>query len=102
MLVIGTRQKIVQDTDAKDDALSDDDEAIKPQMEGPSNDALAKFTDFSKSAQSFVITIAHPLHSVVPYTSDEQATAATKNANLKLLFRLAKFYMVDEGERLSH
>ncbi|KAF9495210.1 timeless-domain-containing protein [Pleurotus eryngii] len=80
VLVIGTRQKIVEETDAKDDALSDDDEAIKPQMEGPSNDALAKFTDF-----------------MVPYTSDEQATAATKNANLKLLFRLAKFYMVDEA-----
>ncbi|KAF4603011.1 Topoisomerase 1-associated factor 1 [Pleurotus pulmonarius] len=79
LLVIGTRQRIVEETDAKDDALSDDDEVIKPRLEGPSNDALAKFTDF-----------------MVPYTSDEQATAATKNANLKLLFRLAKFFMVDE------
>lgn len=97
MLVIGTRQKIVEETDAKDDTLSDDDEAIKPRLEGPSNDALAKFTDFSKKDRTFVVTIAHSLHPVVPYTSDEQATAATKNANLKLLFRLSKFYMADEG-----
>ncbi len=48
LLVIGTRQRIVEETDAKDDALSDDDEVIKPRLEGPSNDALAKFTDFSK------------------------------------------------------
>ncbi|KAF7439837.1 Topoisomerase 1-associated factor 1 [Pleurotus ostreatus] len=79
-LVIATRQKIVKETDADDASSDDDDEAIKPRLEGPSNDALAKFTDF-----------------MVPYTSDEQATAATKNANLKLLFRLAKFYMVDEA-----
>lgn len=36
-------------------------------------------------------------YKVIPYTSDEQADAATKNPNLKLLFRLSKFYILDEG-----
>lgn len=42
------------------------------------------------------LTIIFP--SVIPYTSDEQADAATKNPNLKLLFRLSKFYILDDGE----
>jgi len=35
---------------------------------------------------------------VIPYLSDEQADAATKNPHLKLLFRLAKFFILDEGD----
>ena len=35
---------------------------------------------------------------MIPYTSDERADAATKNPNLKLLFRLSKFYILDDGE----
>jgi replication fork protection complex subunit Tof1/Swi1 len=35
---------------------------------------------------------------VIPYLSDEQADAATKNPHLKLLFRLAKFFILDEGQ----
>ena len=36
--------------------------------------------------------------SVIPYTNDEQAEAATKNSHLKLMFRLVKFLVLDEGE----
>lgn len=36
---------------------------------------------------------------VIPYISDEQADAATKNPHLKLVFRLISFYILDEGSR---
>jgi hypothetical protein len=39
-----------------------------------------------------------PFNLVIPYLSDEHADAATKNPHLKLLFRLAKFYIQDEGK----
>lgn len=38
---------------------------------------------------------------MIPYISDEQAEAATKNAQLKLMFRLVKFFILDEGEFVS-
>lgn len=34
--------------------------------------------------------------SVVPYLSNDQAEAATKNVHLKLLFRLSKFFLREE------
>jgi len=33
---------------------------------------------------------------VIPYLTDEKADAATKNPQMKLLFRLAKFFILDE------
>jgi hypothetical protein len=35
---------------------------------------------------------------VIPYISDEQANAATKNPQLKLVFRLISFFILDEGK----
>jgi len=35
---------------------------------------------------------------VVPYLNNEQADAATKNVHLKLLFRLCKFVVRNEGQ----
>jgi replication fork protection complex subunit Tof1/Swi1 len=35
---------------------------------------------------------------VIPYVNDEQAEAATKNPQLKLIFRLLKFTVLDEGQ----
>jgi replication fork protection complex subunit Tof1/Swi1 len=35
---------------------------------------------------------------VIPYISDEQADAATKNPQLKLVFRLISFFILDDGE----
>jgi len=46
---------------------------------GPSEEAIAKFTDY-----------------LIPYITDESADAATKSPELKLLFRLAKFTILDE------
>jgi replication fork protection complex subunit Tof1/Swi1 len=38
---------------------------------------------------------------VIPYISDEQADAATKNPQLKLVFRLISFFILDEGKPMK-
>ncbi|KAF5372553.1 hypothetical protein D9758_005156 [Tetrapyrgos nigripes] len=79
---IGQRQRIVDETDAKksEDENDEDEDASKVvKLGAPSLDAVAKFTDY-----------------LIPYIDDEQAKAATKNPQLKLLFRLSKFYILDE------
>ncbi|OCH87501.1 timeless-domain-containing protein [Obba rivulosa] len=88
-LAIGERQRIIEDTDGSSSRLSDDedgdkasdsdDDAIKPSR-GPSNDAIAKFTDY-----------------LIPYVSDEEANAATKDPHLKLVFRLLNFAILDDA-----
>ena len=52
MFIIEKRQDIIDETDgaAKGDALEDDDED-KPKSTTPSDEALAKFTDYRKSKQ---------------------------------------------------
>ncbi|TFY75534.1 hypothetical protein EWM64_g8480, partial [Hericium alpestre] len=87
-VVIEQRQRIIEETDgapvktenAADAAdLNDDELKEKLQAKGPSNEALGKITDY-----------------LIPYISDEQAEAATKNPQLKLLFRLVKCYIQDD------
>ncbi|RDB17381.1 Topoisomerase 1-associated factor 1 [Hypsizygus marmoreus] len=83
-LVIAQRQRIIDETDAKDedDPLPDDvdlEVATAARLKGPSSEAMATITDY-----------------LIPYLSDEQADAATKNPQLKLLFRLSKFFILDE------
>ena len=39
---------------------------------------------------------------VIPYISDEQADAATKNPHLKLVFRLISFFILDEGKHTDN
>ena len=34
---------------------------------------------------------------MIPYTNDEEAAAGTKNSLLKLVWRLCKFFVLDEG-----
>jgi hypothetical protein len=41
------------------------------------------------------------MRAVIPYTTDAQANAATKNPQLKLMFRLVHCHVRDEGERAS-
>ncbi|EMD36798.1 hypothetical protein CERSUDRAFT_105876 [Gelatoporia subvermispora B] len=85
MMAMGERQRIVEDTDGSSSRQSDDedsdeeseDEAVKPSR-GPSSEAIAKFTDY-----------------LIPYVSDEEADAATKNPHLKLVFRLLNFAVLD-------
>jgi hypothetical protein len=39
------------------------------------------------------------LHAVIPYTTDARADAATKNPQLRLMFRLAHFHLLqDDGD----
>ncbi|KAG6856013.1 hypothetical protein H0H87_008415 [Tephrocybe sp. NHM501043] len=84
-VVIAQRKRIIDETDNKDDAASDDDDDAEAtrllRLKGPSSEAMGKITDY-----------------LIPYLSDEQADAATKNAHLKLLFRLCKFFILDEGK----
>ncbi|KZT08354.1 timeless-domain-containing protein [Laetiporus sulphureus 93-53] len=88
MLVIGQRQRIIDDTDdpsvqSHEDAEEERDEtAIMKDAEasrGPSTEVLAKFTDY-----------------MIPYINDERAKAATRDPHFKLLFRLVKFDVVKE------
>ncbi|KIK62957.1 hypothetical protein GYMLUDRAFT_41245 [Collybiopsis luxurians FD-317 M1] len=84
------RDRIVEEVDNKEkqdgeengNGLEDDivDDVVKrSKLLGPSLDAQAKMTDY-----------------LIPYVSDEHAEAATKNSQLKLLFRLCKCYILDE------
>ncbi|KAG8903574.1 Topoisomerase 1-associated factor 1 [Tulasnella sp. 403] len=85
MFVIGQRLRIIAETDAapdNDDQGSDegDDAAIISKQAGmPSAAARSRIEDYA-----------------IPYTTQDKADAATKNANLKLLFRLLKFSTRDD------
>ncbi|KAF7973783.1 hypothetical protein HWV62_41286 [Athelia sp. TMB] len=83
-LVSAQRQRLIDDVDKKPN--DDDDDLVDlTQAEdtaprhGPSNEAIAKITDY-----------------MIPYITDEQADAATKNPHLKLMFRLVSFFILDE------
>ncbi|EIN14680.1 timeless-domain-containing protein [Punctularia strigosozonata HHB-11173 SS5] len=86
-LTIGQRQRVVEDTDGSssrdaehgDDLMDGPDEEERVGRTGPSEQAIAKFTDY-----------------LIPYVNDEQAAAATKNPQLKLVFRLLGFTVVNE------
>ncbi|KAF9531181.1 timeless protein-domain-containing protein [Crepidotus variabilis] len=83
--VIRMRSRIIEEIDGQreDDTAENDGEdnedARALLWKTPSADAMAKITDY-----------------LVPYVSDEQADAATKNVHMKLLFRLCKFFILDE------
>lgn len=74
-VVIAQRQRIVE---RGSDAASDDDEENDGADATPDK-AQAKTTDY-----------------VIPYTTDAQANAATKNPQLKLMFRLVHCHLRDE------
>ncbi|KAL5514636.1 hypothetical protein ACEPAG_1952 [Sanghuangporus baumii] len=86
IMVIGLRQRIIEETDgasAETQADEMDDDAVRDaasKLRQPSNEALAKFEDY-----------------LIPYESDERADAATKNPHMKLLIRLLKFSILDEN-----
>ena len=99
--VITQRNRIINETDNKDDELDNDDDDTNSKE--PSAEALAKITDYSET-EMFVMFLELICCSncfpvvVIPCISDEQADAATKDPNLKLLFRLSKFHILDDGE----
>ncbi|KAI0672215.1 timeless-domain-containing protein [Trametes maxima] len=87
-LAITHRQRIIDDVDGAPSKTIDltggdsGDESDVDALLGrrpPSGEALAKINDY-----------------LIPYVSDEEAEAANKNANLKLLFRLCSFKVLDE------
>ncbi|KAF8578836.1 timeless-domain-containing protein [Ramaria rubella] len=87
--VIGVRRRIIEEADGRDgkkdseDEDMDEDEKIRKEagkLRGPSGDAVAQFEDY-----------------LIPYVSDEQADAATKNPPFKLVCRLVKFYVLDDN-----
>ena len=64
---------------------------------------MGKITDYCEDL-TFILLRFHlnfsffSIREVIPYVTDEQADAVTKNPQLKLLFRLCKFYILDDGE----
>jgi replication fork protection complex subunit Tof1/Swi1 len=107
-IVIAQRQRIVARTS---DAASDDEENGGGDADDGKNAALdkaqAKTTDYgnvrfraSLAEESFSEKV---MRAVIPYTTDAQANAATKNPQLKLMFRLVHCHVRDdEGERSKH
>ncbi|KAG6918286.1 hypothetical protein DXG01_015378 [Tephrocybe rancida] len=82
-VVIANRENIIDEIDSHDGTVSQDDEedeaAKALKLNGPSSEAMSRITDY-----------------LIPYLSDEQADAASKHPHLKLLFRLCKFFILDE------
>ncbi|KAK0205546.1 timeless protein-domain-containing protein [Desarmillaria ectypa] len=76
--VIAQRNKIIE-TDVRDDDADDEDHRPAVNLDTLSSEALAKMQDYR-----------------IPCTKDEHANAVTKNPQLKLLFRLCKFYIENE------
>ncbi|KAH0831354.1 timeless protein-domain-containing protein [Lanmaoa asiatica] len=86
VLVIRQRQQIVDGTDQNNrDDDADEMEDVPRKNVGPSKEAISKFTDYE-----------------IPYINDEHADAATKNARLKLVFRLLEFtILAEDAEELQ-
>ncbi|KAI0366585.1 timeless-domain-containing protein [Pilatotrama ljubarskyi] len=77
--VDGAPSKTIDLTGGDSDAESDVDALLSRGQ--PSAEAIAKINDY-----------------LIPYVSDEEAEAANKNPNLKLLFRLCNFKVLDEAD----
>ncbi|KAF7359427.1 Topoisomerase 1-associated factor 1 [Mycena sanguinolenta] len=87
--VLGQWEKIAKEVDAAkktgepSDNEDDDDEVLAKrmtqQLEKPSPEMREKMTDF-----------------LIPYLNDDEANAASRNPQLKLLWRLAKFTLMPE------
>ena len=87
------------ESDQSQDERLDDAVDTALRKDRPSAEALAKIKDYrmctwNQSQHSSVSLIST---AVIPYLDDEQAIAATKNPQLKLLFRLCKFAILDKG-----
>lgn len=86
-LVIAQRQGIIEEIDGTESMPDDSNEDQAKLLSGnkPSDDALTKITEY-----------------VIPYVNDEQAHAAGRNPELKLLFRLCKFSTRnDDGDEVE-
>ncbi|THH17984.1 hypothetical protein EW146_g2907, partial [Bondarzewia mesenterica] len=108
-LVIAQRERIIEETDGPQDkedegAVAMDDEELKAKLlgQGPFTRGAVKNQRlphrFGICAVLYFYSPPFPFSdSVIPYISDEQADAATKNPQLKLMFRLVHCFILDEG-----
>ncbi|KAL1742157.1 timeless protein-domain-containing protein [Schizophyllum fasciatum] len=80
-LALASRRGIIARVDGPKNADADDDagEALAPLDHAPSAEAMEEMGDFP-----------------IPTLDDDKAQAATKNPHLKLLFRLCKFFVLEE------
>ncbi|KAI0061071.1 timeless-domain-containing protein [Artomyces pyxidatus] len=97
-LVIAQRERIIAQTDgaASDAEVAEvelDEDVVKAEDAIKTADAIkATHAEKQPSAEA----LAQMTDYLIPYISDEQADAATKNPQLKLMFRLVHFYVQDE------
>lgn len=97
------RQKIIDEDKDESDQSQDErlDDAVDTTLrkDRPSAEALAKIKDYRMCTRNQPQYSSVPLIStaVIPYLDNEQAIAATKNPQLKLLFQLCKFAILDKG-----
>jgi hypothetical protein len=106
-VVIGQWEKIANEVEAaaKADAPSDDEDEdllakrMAQKLETPSDEMREKMVDFRQSFFCLVDTntSADAPRAVIPYRSDDDANAASRDPQVKLLFRLAKFTLMPEG-----
>ncbi|KAI0301445.1 timeless protein-domain-containing protein [Russula brevipes] len=86
-IVIAQRHRIEERAkDPAQDASDDEGEAIGGEDTNPSTTSFVSDVTPSKTAADYMI----------PYTTDAQANAATKNPQLKLMFRLVHAHVQDE------
>jgi hypothetical protein len=107
-VVIGQWEKIANEVEAaaKADAPSDDEDEdllakrMAQKLETPSDEMREKMVDFRQSFFFWLVdtnTSADAPRAVIPYRSDDDANAASRDPQVKLLFRLAKFTLMPEG-----
>ena len=95
--VIRKRQIIIDETDGAGLDEDDGDDSVAKVPRNTSNEAVRKFEDYGQfSSQPFEYVLTVP-NSEIPYISEDQVNAVTKNPQLKLMLRLIKFKIVDEG-----
>ncbi|KAI0772965.1 timeless-domain-containing protein [Trametes elegans] len=88
-LAIAHRQKIIEDVDGAPSSKTIDLTAGDSDAESDMNDVLGRRPPSKEAAEKINDYL-------IPYVNDEEAEAANKNPNLKLLFRLCNFKILDE------
>ena len=82
----------------RDKESDDDGEEIRrkvTKLKRPSSDAVAKFEDYREQLDLSPSKILVRALSVIPYVSDEQADASTKNPHI--VYRPVKFHVLDDS-----
>jgi replication fork protection complex subunit Tof1/Swi1 len=104
IIIIGSNG--VDELGEDDDDDGDGDKTLR--KDRPSAETMKTITNYGVERYLFHFSLIVELNCMkwffffffleIPYVNDEHANAATKNPELKLLFRLCRFDIVDEGE----